>query len=512
MANYKNEDIYECIVIGAGAAGLFYVASDKPKSERAKTVILEKTNRPGQKLLMSGNGMCNITHGGSIKDFISKYGEHGTAIRRCLFKNNNIALAKMIESLGVPVSEREDGKIFPTSLKAADVRDALLNAARNNGWKIRCNAEVSKLELPELNRLIKVTLTDGTVLKTRKLVIATGGASYPSTGSDGSFFSILSRDLGMKIIKPRPALAPVYVQDYNFGHLSGISLEEVEVHCTNTSVKSEIRNTNTSNNNLTKKKLTHRSHGPMLFTHRGFSGPAMLHISQYVHPGSILRINYLPSMNHEQVYDILRQDHQGNNKKIVNYLSARFNLPKAFVTALLSELLDSNNNQRTKNTNKKAPSSVAINSSVAADNSKSKMNQLSNKDLRAIAELITNHSFSVSGTGGWNDAMVTAGGVSLDQIDVKTMSVRLSSVNDPDLKNPTAKYPDNSLNQQTDYPGISYDAQKDYPDTAYDAQMDYPGISYDIRVIGEALDVNGDTGGYNLQFAYSSAMAALTEL
>lgn len=250
----------------------------------------------------------------------------------------------------------------------------------------------------------------------------------------------------------------------------------------------------------------------MLFTHRGFSGPAMLHISQYVHPGSILRINYLPSMNHEQVYDILRQDHQGNNKKIVNYLSARFNLPKAFVTALLSELLDSNNNQRTKNTNKKAPSSVAINSSVAADNSKSKMNQLSNKDLRAIAELITNHSFSVSGTGGWNDAMVTAGGVSLDQIDVKTMSVRLSSVNDPDLKNPTAKYPDNSLNQQTDYPGISYDAQKDYPDTAYDAQMDYPGISYDIRVIGEALDVNGDTGGYNLQFAYSSAMAALTEL
>lgn len=476
MANYKYEDIYECIVIGAGAAGLFYAASDKQKSGAAK-IILEKTNRPGQKLLMSGSGMCNITHGGSIKDFVDKYGDNGPSIRRCLFKNNNIALKKTMEALGVPLLERDDGKIFPTSLKAADVRDTLMNAARSNGWELRCNAEVSRLELPEpddkiklelpepndisklelqeLNRLIKITLTDGTVLETRKLVIATGGASYPSTGSDGSFFDVLHRDLNLKIIEPRPALAPVYVQEFKFGHLAGISLEEVEVNCTMSSTKSEMRSTNTKN--LTKKSLTHQRRGPMLFTHRGFSGPAMLHISQFVHPGSTLRINYLPEMNSEKVFDILRQDHQGNNKSIANYLTSRFDLPKAFTTALVIEM------------------------SIT----KSKVSQLSHKDLRTIAETLTNHSFSVSGTGGWNDAMVTAGGVSLDQIDLKTMSVRLSAVNDP---------------------------QTNHPVTSYNAQTNHPVTSYDIRVIGEALDVNGNTGGYNLQFAYSSAMAALEEL
>ena len=398
MTKPQNNTIYNVIIIGAGASGLFYAAAD---ASPGRKLILEKTLKPGQKLLMSGNGACNITHGGSIKDFVGRYGAAGSKIRTCLYKHNNLELMKFLEDGGVKLIEREDGKVFPASMQARDILDLLLAKADRNGYGLNCNAEVTGIKY---GQPIEVSLADGTSLSTRRLVISTGGASYPATGSDGSFMDVLKRDLGLDITELKPALAPVFVQDYPFSYISGVSLEDVEVTAD-----------------------SHSTRGPLLFTHKGFSGPAILHISQYVKPGSLLHLNFLPEAREPEVLKLLKKDQSGNSKGIANYLAQAFGLPKALTEKMF------------------------------ADPTR-KFSSMDHKELETVANLMMDRQFSVSGTGGWNQAMVTAGGVALSEMNLKEMSLN------------------------------------GYPE---------------IKVIGEALDVNGETGGYNLQFAYSSAMAAL---
>ncbi|MCQ2546733.1 MAG: aminoacetone oxidase family FAD-binding enzyme [Clostridia bacterium] len=399
MTHTNNQQAYDVIIIGAGASGLFYAAADSSCKGR-RGIILEKTGRAGQKLLVSGNGACNITHGGSIKEFINKYGDAGSRIRSCLYRHNNLELMHFLEKGGVSLTEREDGKIFPASMKASDILKLLLHKAKENNYEIRLKSEVVGINTDDL---IFVRLSDGEELTAEKLIIATGGASYPATGSDGSFTEVLKRDLGLQVTELKPALAPVYVQNYPFSDISGVSLADVEISAGGHSVR-----------------------GPLLFTHRGFSGPAALHLSQHVKPGAILHLNFLPDRNIPDVFRQLKDEQPSNSKGIANYLSQSFGLPKALTEKMF------------------------------ADPTR-KSSSIGHKELETVAHLMMDRQFSVSGTGGWNEAMVTAGGVALNEMNLKDMSL------------------------------------KDYPN---------------IRVVGEALDINGDTGGYNLQFAYSSACAA----
>lgn len=404
MCKNCSDTDYNCIIVGAGAAGLFYAAADETEGRK---LIIEKTSCPGQKLLMSGNGMCNITHGGSIKDFIAHYADSGSNIRTCLYKHSNLELMRFMEHAGVSLMERPDGKIFPASMKAADVLDALLAKAYRNGFAFLYDCAVTGLNTESKSSEpdgVCVSLSDGRILRTRKLVIATGGASYPATGSDGSFMEILKEDLNITVTVLKPALAPVFVENYPYGELSGISFDDVAVSCGG-----------------------HTRRGPMLLTHKGFSGPAILHISQYVKPGAQMTINYLPDRNIAEVYRNIRDDQPANSKGIANYLAGEFGLPKAFAEKLFS-----------------VPSR--------------KLSSIGHKELENIVHLMMDRKHTVSGTGGFKEAMVTAGGVSLEEMNLKNMSL-----------------------------------------------MKYPYI----HVIGEALDINGDTGGYNLQFAYSSARAAI---
>ena len=126
------------IVVGAGAAGLFFGAA-APASAGRDILILEKTDKIGTKLLMAGSGHCNLTHAGSIKEFLLCYGKNGSRIRTCLYKHNNLEYVRFMESLGVPCSEREDGKIFPVSMDSRDVKKALLEAAASNSVTIMKN-------------------------------------------------------------------------------------------------------------------------------------------------------------------------------------------------------------------------------------------------------------------------------------------------------------------------------------------------------------------------------------
>lgn len=455
--------IYDCIVIGAGAAGLFYAACDE-SVRKGPCLILEKTNTPGQKLLISGNGMCNITHGGSIKDFVNCYGENGGKIRRCLFRHNNIELIDWLTNNGIPVIEREDGKVFPKSMKAGDVLQMLLRKAKQNGFELRCKYEVTGIRiLNKSNDGTKFTssdknnddstdtcvLTDNLIristskedLYTRKLVIATGGASIPQTGSDGSFFKVLKRDLAIDITSLKPALVPVYVENYIFRSISGISFDDVL---------------------LSFGKIKIR--GALLFTHKNLSGPAALHMSQYIKAGDIITADFLPDMNYENVFQQLKKDHSGNNLSPANYIAQTFRIPKAFAKIICDKALtdpdlnaekntSGNNINREISTDKKN-----IREKKSVENITKKFSALSNKDMARMTDLLKKHAFSVSGTGGFKEAMVTSGGVCLSELNLSEMTLK--------------KHPN-------------------------------------IKVIGEALDVNGDTGGYNLQFAYSSAKAAV---
>ena len=381
---------YDAIIIGGGAAGLFCAAATKINNG----LILEKSSAPGRKLLMAGSGQCNLTHGGDIKDFINHYGEHGKKVRTPLYKVSNLKMMEFFESNDIPLIEREDGKVFPESMRASDVLNLLMHLASVNGWNMKTGCPAESIKVQE----------DGSFLvngrhEANKLIIACGGCSIPTTGSDGSIFPILET-LGLEVVEPAPALVPLTVQEYPYTELSGISFKNALVTVDG-----------------------HKRVDDVLFTHTNFSGPGILNLSRYAKPGSTLTINYLGKEEKLEVPS-------STKKNILFWLADWYQLPKRFVEMVLSR---------------------------AEVDPKTAANQVSKKQKQAISAILMRDTFSISGTTGFKQAMVTAGGVALNEVDMKT-----------------------------------FESKK------------IPGL----HIIGETLDVDGDTGGYNLQFAFSSGALA----
>lgn len=387
--------IYDCIIIGGGAAGLFCAAGfDRPVSG----LILEKTRRAGTKLLMSGSGQCNITHSGSIKEFIPRYGRNGRIIRSCLYKYNNLHLQSFLRENRVETVTREDGKVFPRSMDARQIRDMLLARAKANGFDLQTDSEVTGItQTPD--GLWQVTCHQR-VSVCRCLIVAGGGCSYPSTGSDGSLFKVLQRDLGLAVTDLRPALTPVNVHDYPYRELSGIGLSHVQLTV------------------WRQEKKAAEDTGSMLFTHENFSGPLFLNMSKDITNSDKIALNYIYPSDKASALDKILHEMKESRMQLQNLLPPLFGLPKALIQAI--------------------------------------MTQTGNKP-KAIAARLTEDAFTVKSLARFSKAMVTSGGVALSEIDARTMECHR-----------------------------------------------FPGLF----VIGEALDIDGETGGYNLQFAYSSARAA----
>lgn len=416
---------YDAIIIGAGAAGLFCAANARVENG----LILEKSSSPGRKLLISGAGQCNLTHGGSIKDFIDCYGANGKKIRSALYKVNNMKMMEFFGANGVPLMERDDGKVFPESLRASDVLEKLMHLASVNGWKLKTGCPAESIQLKPAENAVESCAgeiqpacnaaegDDGTCqqaaagkpdrntfivngrYETDRLIIACGGCSVPATGSDGSIFPML-QEMGVEIVTPAPALVPLTVQEYPYSELSGISFKNALVTVDG------------------KKRID-----DVLLTHSNFSGPGILNLSRYARTGSTLVINYLGK---DQPLEVPA----GERRTIQAWLADSLWLPKRFVEAILRR--------------------------AGVDPAK-KANQLSKKERKAIEGLLMRDTFSVSGTTGFKNAMVTSGGAALSEVDLKT-----------------------------------FESKK------------IPGL----YIIGETLDIDGDTGGYNLQFAFSSAVCA----
>lgn len=405
--------IYDLIIIGAGAAGLFAGAS---LPYTVNGLILDKKELPGRKLLLSGSGQCNLTHGGSIKDFISHYGNNGPQIRSILYRFNNLSVIDFFEKQGVTLFEREDHKVFPKSLNSQDVLDVLLKSCQQNGLQFCGSSPIDRIVV---NKGFFTVYCGKLQYRTTKLIVATGGASFPRTGSDGSFFSVLE-EIDIKVSPLRPALAPVYVKQYPFRELSGISFQRTEIAIFNGD----------------KEKTAERTDA-LLLTHTGFSGPAILNLSRYAHVSDSITINYYPVKPAQTMIKELSGILSGSTLSLLRVLNEYFNnsedqvvMPKRFLELICSHVgID-----------------PAIRSSV-----------ISTSILKSIIKLITSDTYQIRKLGGFESAMVTAGGVPLDEINLKTMESR--------------KYPN-------------------------------------LYFAGEILDVDGDTGGYNLQFAFSSGHLA----
>ena len=392
---------YDIAIIGGGASGLMLAANLYLNGRSG--IILEGSSIVGSKLLMSGGGRCNITHGGSVKDFVRAYGDEGPLLRKCLNRHSNLELCNWLESHGVALTEA-DSRIFPASMKSRDVLDAFLNEAKRNQWQIKTNAKVSGLEQidmhsnsPESDKssLWEIKLQDCRPVTARNLVIATGGITYPETGSDGSMFEII-RGLGIKVSELRPALAQIFVKDYPYSELSGISLADVTVTAYG------------SASACTCNGKSARMNGDLLFTHEGLSGPVILNISKYAECGETIRLCY--------------------NKELSD-------LPKRMQNLL---------KERSKG------SSGDIKTTV-------------------LASLLDHDDFTVSDID--SRGMVTSGGVTLSEIDLSTMQIK------------------RFVNEK--------------------AHAQCTGSVY---AIGEAIDADGITGGYNLQLCWSTATTAAESL
>lgn len=429
--------IYDIIIIGAGASGLFAASNIKLLHDQ-HGLILNKAPRPGLKLLMSGAGQCNLTHAGDIRNYITHYGQNGKKIRSVLYSFSNIDTCEWFTARGLPLITRSDGKVFPKSMNAKDVLDLLLRTSFANGFQILNNNAATKIypirsendnTLPPGSQNI-FTVTSEKIsanaiitetYRCRSLLIACGGSSYPTTGSDGSIFSAL-KDIDISIAEPQPALVPLNTENYPYASLSGTSVKNACV---------------TVYEGKQRKKNSPSITGDILFTHKNFSGPAILDISRYAKTGITLEINWLPTTRYENIHAELNSIRNGCKKKTVTVLHEylkRYGISDALTKILLER------------------------SGVSPD---LKFTDLPGNSLKKFIELLTSDCFTISGTSGYRIAMATAGGVKLSDIDLNTMESK--------------KYKN-------------------------------------LYFTGEVTDIDGDTGGYNLQYAFSSAYRAAANI
>lgn len=396
-------------ILGAGPAGLFAALTAAATARSVR--VLEKQPEPGRKLLLTGSGQCNFTHTGPIADFLTAYGGHGRFLKPALFHFNNTDAVDFFAARGVPsTTVAETGKVFPISRRAQDILQALLSACRETRVEIRSRQGVTRLAAEEPGRF-RIETAGGSVVTARRLVLATGGQSYPATGSTGDGYR-LAQALGHRIEPPRPGLAPFFIRDFTLADLTGIAFKNLAVTLWRRG-----------------KKITTRS-GDLLLTHHGVSGPVIHNLARDTAPGDIATLAFAPDADpdHARRRGFAGLELRGSLKPAAWLKS--FGLPQVLQRRIL------------------ALAKIAPGTSAA---------QLSRIQRQTILRLLTAFPLEIASLGDFNQAMVTCGGVALDEINPKTMESRL-----------------------------------------------VPGLYF----AGEVMDIDGDSGGYDLQAAWSTGALA----
>lgn len=396
------------IIIGGGPAGLFAAARLK---KNTSALLLEKNDSPGRKLLLSGSGHCNFTHAGDIENFFHHYGHNHRFLRPALTAFSNAHLIRFMTERGLRITTDKNGKVFPLSGNSRDVLDVLMAELAKNRTRFRSNEPATDIEKTEQGFRIQ---TASGKYDCTAVIIATGGKSYPASGSTGDGYGFAQK-MGHALTPPKPALTPVFIRDYRFADISGVSLENrlIRLYRDN------------------RKIAEHR--GDIGFTHKGLSGPGILDFSRYMEKNDVLKINLI-DLSDDQLTAALEQGRRDEGRVSVKRFLKRFVLPESLIRIILTEL------------EAKESETLAV---------------LGRKHRMDLVEFFCSYPFHIDNLGSFKMAMATTGGVSLKDVSGKTMESRLT-----------------------------------------------PGLYF----AGEVLDIDGDTGGYNLQAAFSTAFLAAESL
>ncbi len=414
-------------ILGAGPAGLISAISAAEtagiRKIPASIVVYEKNPDPGRKLLITGSGQCNLTNtsnestgtgegSGAIQDlekFLTHYGsrEQARFLKTAFYAFTNRDTMNFFQRLGVPVTVRDDGKVFPASFNAADILNALIQRCYDLKVEIFYSAPISLVEFHD--NVFSVQTGKSEKRSFQKVIIAVGGCTYPATGSSGDGY-LLAEKLGHSIVSPKPALSGISVVHHKLSELSGISFENLDMTLWRAG-----------------KKIFSAS-GDMLITHTGFSGPVVVNNSRAIQSGDEVVFDF--SHQGEKFLKLLQEQSQLSGNSHITTLIQKCGIPKR----VSSKILEINQIDGIK-----------------------KCAEITKKDLRTINEACTAWKHTVSSSGKLNNAMVTAGGVSIKEIHPGTMQSRIT-----------------------------------------------PGLFF----AGEVLDIDGETGGYNLQAAFSTGMLA----
>jgi predicted Rossmann fold flavoprotein len=403
---------YDVIVVGGGPSGI--MAAGRSAARRRRVLLVERKGALGAKLLISGKGRCNLTNVKELPSFIEEFGPCGKFLHNCFSRFFNKDLMEFFEARRLRLKVERGGRVFPVSDDAREILKVLRDFLKDFGVEILYNTTVRGVSVWG-GSASGVETSDGRRICAPKVVLATGGLSYPKTGSTGIGHRI-AKKLGHTVITPRPALVPVEVEESFVKDWQGVSLKNVSCAVYAGQREADSR------------------FGEMLFTHFGLSGPIILDLSKRVgellseNKKVTLRIDFKPALAMQTVEARLLREFSGAPNKAVKNIFRNL-LPARLVDEFLK---------------------------VSGVDGDKKANQVTRPERGRIASMLKDFRFTTKRTRPIGEAIITSGGVSTREVDPKTMESKL-------IKG--------------------------------------------LYIVGELLDVDGPTGGYNLQAAFSTGYA-----
>lgn len=373
----------DVVVIGAGAAGL--IAAERAASAGRRVVLLEKNRKPGVKILMSGGTRCNLTHATDRQGIVRAYGSQGKFLHSALAALSPQQLVALIEAEGVPTKVETTGKVFPVSNRAADVLRALMARLNRSGAEISLSESVIGLQrLPDGPFEVQ---TDRRTLVAAKVILTTGGQSYPGSGTTGDGYA-WAQAMGHTIVPPRPALVPITTSVAWVRELQGVTTPDIALRLVEPGPPA---------------RELDRRRGSLLFAHFGLSGPVALDISRHVsgHPQPAtlrLECDFLPDVPTQQLDEQFRTAAGQTGRKTLASLA-----PAEVPGRLFETLLN-----------------------LAGLDAAGRGAELSRAGRAALVKQLKTAEIPVAGTRGFAKAEVTAGGVALAEVDSRTMESKLA--------------------------------------------------------------------------------------
>jgi predicted Rossmann fold flavoprotein len=403
---------YDVVVIGGGPAGM--IAAGRAGEMGSRVILIEKNNNLGRKLLITGKGRCNLTNReDKPREFIDRFGKNGKFLFSAFSRFGTDELIRFFEKNGLKIKIERGNRVFPISDKSQDVLNVLIRYLNKSGVDIKTNTKVKRI-IKKNRRIEKIVLENNEEIKANRFIICTGGISYPNTGSTGDGYK-WSRQMGHTIIDLSPSLTPIIVKEKYVKDLEGLSLANVAI-----SIYQD------------KKKINSRF-GEAIFTANGMSGPIIIDMSKEIEkklPNKIrLQIDFKPALDFIKLDKrILRDFEKSPQKLFKNSLNEL--LPKKLIPVIIK---------------------------LSEINPNKKVNSVTKEERKRLLHLLKELNFEIKGLEGFKKAIITTGGVKLDEIDQKTMRSKLIG---------------------------------------------------NLYFAGEILDLDGPTGGYNLQMCWTTGYIA----